>query len=148
MHIKLEVKICKGCGLPKTITNKSKCLCLICNLKRLAKLSYARKKKQVEKGDRINPMKLNTFFALFWASHTKKVCFESGEPIYNYTKSNCHHLLEKSKYPQFALINENCVLLTWAQHNLWHSLTEEKRAEQMPNTYQRYLQIKDKYLKN
>lgn len=147
MQIKLEVKICKGCNLPKTITNKGKCLCFICNSKRLAKTANERKKKRIEQGRIANPNELNKFFKDYWLTHPTKCCFESGKQIKTYSKGNLHHLLEKSKYPQFALLKDNMVILTWEYHNIWHMLTDIERAIKMPTTYQRYLEIKEKYLK-
>lgn len=96
-------------------------------------------------GKDVDSSKLTKFYKDFYIKHQTKCCFETDEFIGNYRSWNCHHLLEKKKYPQYALLDDICVLLTLEMHSLWHSLNDEDKAKKMPKTYAQYLLIKNKY---
>ena len=146
MQIKYLKGICKRCNKEKIIINKSKKLCLYCNQKASIERSQLRKKERIKQGKDVDKSKLTKFYKDFYENHPTRTCFETNEPIVYYRSWNCHHLLEKKDYPQYAFIDEICVLLTLEMHALWHSLLEEDRPIKMPKTYKQYLLIKNKYL--
>jgi 5-methylcytosine-specific restriction endonuclease McrA len=144
MIIKYKEGICAGCGETKIIYNKSKKLCPRCNTIRLVNQSKLRMEKKVKEGKALDYNRLNKFYKEVWDSQNK-VCWESGEKLYTFHKWHIHHLLEKDKHPEAAFDIDNCVLLTLEQHSLWHHLTDKRREMLMPNTYTKYLHIKEKY---
>lgn len=147
MKIKYKTGICSGCGKDKLITNKSKNLCTFCNQNRLQKKSKERYNKKVQEGKAIDYKKLDQFYLDFWNAQKEKICYETQQPITTFNKWHIHHLLEKDKHIEYAYNFDNCVLLTLEQHHLWHGLCMEDKAKLMPRTYQKYMEIKEKYLK-
>lgn len=145
MQIKYKTAICSRCEKEKLIVNKSRKLCLFCNQKASLERAQLRRKERILNGKELDKSKLAKFYKDFYNTHPTKRCFETNEPIRSYRSWNCHHLLEKKDYPQYAFIDEICVLLTLEMHSLWHSLSNENRAKKMPNTYNQYLLIKNKY---
>lgn len=145
MRIKYKNDICSGCSKDRLIVNKSKKLCLFCNQKASVERSRIRRKERIAQGKELDKSKLARFYKKFYEEHPTKTCFETNEPITNYRSWNCHHLLEKRHYPQYAFLNDICVLLTLEMHALWHSLDEQNRCEKMPKTYKQYMTIKEKY---
>lgn len=145
MIIKYKKGICSDCGQEKTIYHKSRKLCSSCNSKRLAKKAKERYISNVEKDKALDYKKLDKFYKEFWDSNKVKECYETKKPLYKFHKWHVHHLIEKHLYPQAAFDFENCVLLTLEQHSLWHHITDKRKQIMMPNTYERYLKIKEKY---
>lgn len=144
MQQKFKEGVCKQCNKLKLITNKSKQLCLHCNQIQSLKRTLARRNLKIQAGKVVDLSKMAKFYKEFWAV-TPHYCFETNQPLYTYRAWHVHHLLEKKDYPQYALNNDVCVLLTLQQHALWHSLTDSDRAIKMPKTYKKYLEIKQKY---
>lgn len=136
---------CSKCGRNRLIANKSKKLCVFCNKLASIERTKERKKKLIEQGKAIDYDKLNDFYLDFWNSFEEKKCFETGENLYQFNKWHIHHILEKRDYPQHALNEDVCVLLSLEQHSLWHSLSEERKKALMPKTYKRYLELIEKY---
>lgn len=147
IKIKYKLGICKGgCSTTeKIIYNKSKGLCYYCNVKAMVKRQNDRRKMKIEKGLALDSNKLQSFYKSFYKQHPTKRCFETNEEILYFKSWNCHHLLEKHKYPHLAYNVDICVLLTLEQHRLWHDIDDEKRKELMPKTYEQYCKIKNKY---
>ena len=141
----LKSGVCSNCNEEKIIYHKSKKLCKICNLKRLSKQSHERQKKKIAEGKALDYNKLNTFYKQFWDLQKDKKCYETDEIIITFHKWHVHHLLEKNRFKEAAYDFDNCVLLTLQQHSLWHGLTDEERQKQMPKTYKKYLEMKQKY---
>lgn len=145
MQIKYKTGLCSVCEKERLIVNKSKKLCLFCNQKASVERSRIRRKERIAQGKELDKSKLARFYKKFYEQHPTKTCFETDEPITSYKSWNCHHLLEKKNYPQYAFLIDICVLLTLEMHALWHSLDEQNRAEKMPRTYKQYMIIKSKY---
>ena len=142
---KFKVGICKGCNKPKLIIHKGKGLCLTCNQKAAFERSKQRRFIKIQNGLAIDLTEVNKFYKRFWDLQTNKVCYETGVPLYRFNKWHVHHLIEKGKHPEHALNTDVCILLTLQQHALWHSLSNKSRELQMPNTYKKYIELKQKY---
>lgn len=143
--IKYSLGTCLECGKIKLITNKRKHLCMYCNSKILMKKSLDRKKEKISKGLIVDPAKMSTFYKEFMVANQPHVSYETGDAITNCRPWNIHHLLEKKDYPNLALNHDVCIYLTLAEHSTWHQLSNKSRQEQFPNSYAKYLQLKEKY---
>ena len=51
---------------------------------------------------------------------SRRVCFETGEKIYDATNANFHHVLEKSKYPEYTMERWNIILVSVQTHDQVH----------------------------
>lgn len=141
----LKSGICSSCNEEKIIYHKSKKLCKLCNLKRLSTQSRERQNKKIAEGKALDYDKLRKFYKQFWDAQKEKVCYETNESLIAFNKWHVHHLLEKNKVMEAAYDFDNCVLLTLQYHSLWHGLTDKERERQMPKTFKRYLEMKQKY---
>jgi hypothetical protein len=65
----------------------------------------------------------------------KHVSFVSGIPIEVVDHSNCHHVLEKGRYPKFRLNFDNIVILTQREHYLIHHGTSEQRLRYVSDMF-------------
>lgn len=61
--------------------------------------------------------------------------FISGLPIEVVDHSNCHHVLEKGRYPKFRLNFDNIVILTQREHYLIHHGTSEQRLKYVSDMF-------------
>lgn len=145
MIAKYKTGVCKGCGKEKLIVVKSKKLCYYCNIKASIQRT---KERKIKKGTYLDYDKLGTFYREFYEQHPTKRCYESDRYIRNGKHWNVHHVLEKRQYPEHIFNSDVCVLLTLELHSLWHTLSDEDRAIKMPKTYNRYLELLDKYITN
>ncbi len=92
--------------------------------------SAKQKIKEIEKKERTK--KLHNWFLELFDKHCLEdengkyvICFESGkklyEKYYKYNTSIYHHVLEKSKYPQFEFEEWNIIFLSPEVHNQVHT---------------------------
>lgn len=130
---------CNNCHKQKPLYSKG--LCASC-------YGYARNKvyqaRQVGKYKaKYNDME--AFYQKFWNSQTDKKCFECGNKLWIYKNYNVHHIAYKSKYPQYSNQEDVCVLLCLECHSKWHAISKLKLEQEMPNTYNRFLELKNKY---
>lgn len=144
--MRYEKGICTKCGLPKLIVNKRLGLCALDDRKRKASLYATRRKEKAKKGKIVDKAEMAKFFKYYWGKYTNHICFETGEPLYQYKSYYLHHLLFKEKYPQFAFKEDNIVYLSLLQHSLYHSLTTAEREKQFPKVTKKLNEIKQKYL--
>lgn len=145
MQIKYNKGICAKCGKDKVIVNKSKKLCLWCNSMAAKARTIARQAKRIATGKQVDKNALKSFYHQFWKAQHEHICFESGERLFTFRNWHIHHVLHKEDYPEHANNMDVCILLTLEFHALWHSLAPSDRAKKMPKTYERYLQLKQKY---
>jgi hypothetical protein len=59
------------------------------------------------------------FQTLFQIRH--HVSFITGEPIPDISHYNCHHVLSKSAFSQFRLLDRNIVFLSREEHDTYHA---------------------------
>lgn len=118
-------------------------MCFNCSQKASIARSKARKKlkepKEAKKYENLEP-----FYKQVWEMQ-HKVCYESGQQLYNYHNWHVHHLLEKKHYPEYKLNPDVCVLLTLEQHSKWHTLPPSELETKMPKCWAKLQELKQKY---
>lgn len=62
---------------------------------------------------------MHRFFLDIWNDLRpgQKVCYETGETIYDPSTIHFHHVLPKHKYPEYKFSKWNIVLLSWRMHD-------------------------------
>lgn len=143
MQQKYKLGICSCHGKERLIYNKRKNQCYYGYVAESRKRTLERKRK---KGTLIDKVALQKFYKQFWDSQPVKVCYETEEPLFKFRSWHVHHIIEKAPHPEHIFNMDVCVLLTLQMHRLWHDLAEEDRPIQMPKTYARYIELKNKYL--
>lgn len=131
----IKTKKCSECDKPAF----SKGLCKFHqpkkNIKRVRQLTVEKKKEVQEKR--------NTYFNyhLSRCSHSD----ESGLPIPNPTRANICHIFDKSRHPSLEDNLDNCVYLTFEEHQdfdrLLYSHEFKKLEEKFKNSFEKACEI-------
>lgn len=132
--IKVKDKLCKcGCGQTGRIWSRGmlkNCYLKLNPPKKIQYKSAKQKVKDVAKAERTKD--LHEWFLTIWDGRRKSdergfyvECFESGEKLYEqyYKHNTCcyHHLIEKSKYPEYEFDSQNLIIIHPDIHTLTHS---------------------------
>ena len=131
--IQKKKKNCKNCKTEQFIWKAGLCKSCSSILNPPKKISYKsakQKVKDIEKKERTK--KLHEWFLELFDKHCLQdkfgkyvICFETGKKLYEqYYKFNTsiyHHVLEKSKYPQFEFEEWNIIFLSPEIHNQVHT---------------------------
>jgi hypothetical protein len=136
--IQIKEKLCKcGCGNSGRIFSKG--LVLSCWKREYAKNKIQKERKPINKFSekrkaglefkKSETEKLHKWFLDIWDMTEDAsgycFCYETHEPMHRsiYRDNSCcyHHLLEKSKYPQYALEEWNLVIVLPRIHSQVHS---------------------------
>lgn len=112
----------------------------------IRKVSEKQRKRNIEKAK--NTEQLHKLFKEIWDSSEDEAgncyCFESGRvlPGYIYRSNTCcyHHLLPKSKYPQYEMDKENIVILDPDIHT-----QVEVNIEKCPKVKRLLDELKERY---
>lgn len=119
--IKHKKGICYGCQLERWIVHKALHLCVYCNKKRLEKLSVDRKKKKVEEGLALDPLKLDIFYQQYWNKHAERFCRNCGIELRTYKKWHIHHVIPKKYFNMYdkdiVFDDDNCIYLCLECHS-------------------------------
>lgn len=130
---------CLGCNKDKALYARK--MCIGCYTKQRNKIYKERQKvKYKEKYD-----DMETFYKKFWDGQKDKRCFECGSALFNYKNWHVHHIPIKRKYPELSHNEDVCVLMCLECHSGWHSGAPSSLEEKYPNTYKRFLELKEKY---
>jgi len=102
-------------------------LCSECNEKRLRLGKDVKKSSIIKKKEK--PTGESVMFETIWNTRPR-VSFITGLPLGMEARSFFFaHVLPKSTYPDYRLLMENVVLLTFDEHQKWDQRSEEHTSE-------------------
>ena len=90
-------------------------------LKRKSPLKKKKNKKSIDLKEDISTLSLGEFYQEIWDETINKVCYETGQYLGREPLTTMfHHILEKSKYPEYKFCKWNIVLLRPEVHEQVH----------------------------
>lgn len=111
----LTIEKCKGCSRNQIIVNKTHCLCLRCNKKRLSKKSTSSKISTSTKN--------RNFYHKIWKQwlhetykEEKIRCVECRTELEEYASHHISHILSRGAYPNAAYDEDNVVPMCFHCH--------------------------------